>query len=92
MIYLHTSDNSIEVSFPAHAAGEVAESVDRAGIGLQLNSGVDGYTLFLASSGTITYERGGESGSMNAWLVPQSNVPAPLLSFHLTGKWTCRST
>ena len=55
MVYLHTAGDAIEVSFPRHSSGEITESIGNPGIALHLNGGVDGYTLFVVSSGTLTY-------------------------------------
>jgi hypothetical protein len=89
-IYLHTADNSVEFSLPRHAPGVVAQSLTNEGASLHLQPGVGvhSYTLFLAASGSVTYSPDRASGSVNAWLAPQSNVPTSP-SMHVTGHWRC---
>jgi hypothetical protein len=45
-------------------------------------------TLFLATSGTVTYSADGNSGSVDVWMAAQSNVPTSP-SVHLSGDWRC---
>jgi hypothetical protein len=89
-IYLHTTDGSVEFSLPLHAPGIVAQSFANQGASLHLQPGVgpQRYTLFLAASGSVTYSPDGISGSVNAWLAPQSNVPTSP-SIHIVGTWRC---
>ena len=94
IVLISTDPNgNVEVDFPSHPPGTVSvtsPSMDDGGLGLHLNHGVGpkSYTLFLAASGTVTYSPNGISGSMNAWLAPQSNVSTSP-SIHITGTWQC---
>jgi hypothetical protein len=58
------------------------------GVSLHLNHPAGPYTLFLGVSGTVTYSSNGISGSIDAWLAPQSNVQTSP-SVHITGTWRC---
>jgi hypothetical protein len=89
-IDLHAADFSADFSLPAHAPGIVAQSLLSPGASLHLSPGVGvhRYTLFLATSGSVTYSPDGVSGSVDAWLAPQSNVPTSP-SIHITGRWRC---
>jgi hypothetical protein len=89
-IDLHTADYSADFSLPRHAPGIVAQSFPNEGASLHLQPGVGvhSYTLFLAASGSVTYSPDGVSGSVDAWLAPQSNVPTSP-SIHIIGRWRC---
>jgi hypothetical protein len=89
-IDLHTADYSADFSLPRHAPGIVAQSFPNEGASLHLQPGVGvhSYTLFLGASGSVTYSPDGVSGSINAWLAPQSNVPT-FPSIHIIGRWRC---
>lgn len=89
-IDLHTADYSVDFFLPRHGAGAVGVSSlnEAAGLHLQPGVGVQSYTLFLAASGTVTYSPDGVSGTINAWLAPQSNVPTSP-SIHIVGRWRC---
>jgi hypothetical protein len=88
VIDMHAPDNGVDISLPSHSAGVVTQSQMAAGVNLHLSDGVDGYTLFLASSGSVTYMGKGDSGSMDVSLVPQSNAGTSI-TIHLTGTWRC---
>jgi hypothetical protein len=68
----------------------VAQSLanDGARLYLQPGVGVHSYTLCIATSGTATYSPDGVSGSVDAWLAPQSNIPTSP-SIHIAGHWRC---
>jgi hypothetical protein len=89
-IDLHTADSSVDFSLPRHAPGIVPQSFPNEGASLHLQHGVGvhSYTLFLAASGSVTYSPDGVSGSVDAWLAPQSNVPTSP-SIHIIGRWRC---
>jgi hypothetical protein len=90
VIDLRSSDESVDFALPNHSPGIVAQSFPNLGVSLHLQPGVGvhAYTLFLAVSGTATYAPEGRSGSVDAWLAPQSNVPTSP-SIHITGTWRC---
>lgn len=85
-------NGNVQFGVPTHAAGIV--SVDapsmmvNGGVSLHLNHPAGPYTLFLGVSGTVTYSSNGISGSIDAWLAPQSNVQTSP-SVHITGTWRC---
>jgi hypothetical protein len=89
-IDLHTADYSADFSLPRHAPGIVAQSFPNQGASLHLQPGVGvhSYALFLAASGSVAYSPNGVSGSIDAWLAPQSNVPTSP-SIHIIGRWRC---
>ena len=89
-IDLHTADYSVDFGLPRHGRGIVAQSFANEGASLHLQPGVGvhSYTLFLAASGSVTYSPDGVSGSVDAWLAPQSNVPTSP-SIHIIGRWRC---
>ncbi len=89
-IDLHTAGYSVDFSLPRHAPGIVAQAFPNEGASLHLQPGVGvlSYTLFLAATGSVTYLPDGVSGSVDAWLAPQSNVPTPP-SIHIIGQWRC---
>jgi hypothetical protein len=77
----HGSPGTVNVrSFP-NGAGTVSLHLAH-GVGPGL------LTLFLATSGTVTYSADGNSGSVDVWMAAQSNVPTSP-SVHLSGDWRC---
>jgi hypothetical protein len=90
-IDLRAADDTVDLGLPVHSPGIVVQSLANLGVSLHVQPGVGplSYTLFLGAAGSATYAPDGVSGSVDAWLAPQSNVPTSP-SVHITGKWRCR--
>ena len=90
-IALAASDQSAEIGLPHHSAGVVDVKSFPSGSGtvvLHTAPTTGGFTLFVAVAGSVTYDSTGNSGSLDVWLAPQSNVPKSP-SVHLAGRWRC---
>jgi hypothetical protein len=89
-IALRSADSSVEFALPGHTPGTVAQSFANLGVSLHVQPGVGIhlYTLFLGASGSASYATDGVSGSVDAWLAAQSNVPTSP-SVHISGMWKC---
>jgi len=87
-IVLRNRSDSIDIEIPVHAEG-VMKITAVTDVGLHLDTSSGG-SLYLAISGSVTYSKGGDSGSLNVALAQQLAGPLEPAVLRLTGDWRCR--